>query len=153
MTFPAPWAKPEAGPLRSQRVDGPRFFSPAEAKATLPRLRPLLAELREGFDAYRFAKAQVDELTTVHRVPDDDPELASWRAKHDEAHAKTAALVRAIGELGADVKDPLLGLVDFYHQRKDGSIVLLCYRDDEADLAHWHTLESGFAGRRPLAEL
>lgn len=134
-------------------MEGPRFFSPAEAKAALPRLRPLLAALRESFDDYRFAKAQVDELTAIHRAAEDDPELRSWRARLEEARHRTEALVQGIGEVGADVKDPLLGLVDFYHERADGSIVLLCYRDDEPDLAWWHPVESGFAGRRPLDEL
>jgi hypothetical protein len=39
--------------------------------------------------------------------------------------------------------------VDFYG-RRDGEVVYLCWRDGEDRVAHWHTLGSGFAGRRPL---
>lgn len=130
-----------------------RTFSPEEAKALLPALRPRLAALREAFHEYRFAKQQVDEMVDVHLVAPDDVELARWRDAMEEWRVKVAAEVAAISEMGADVKDPLLGLIDLYHQRADGSVVLLCYRDDEPDLAYWHPLDTGFSGRRPLDEL
>jgi hypothetical protein len=134
----------------SRSLDEPRFFSPAEAIAQLPHLKPLLVQLREAFHEYRFAKAQVDELQR-----DEGPieEREEWERKARDLAAAVEGVVRAINEVGADVKDPLLGLVDFYHKRRDGSIVLLCYRDDEATITSWHALETGFVGRRPLKEL
>ena len=54
-----------------------------------------------------------------------------------------------IHELGAIVKDPDEGLVDF-PARHDGEDVLLCWRVGEDEVAWWHTLEDGFAGRKPL---
>lgn len=131
-------------------MEEPRFFSPDEAIAQLPRLKPLLAQLRETFHEYRFAKAQVDELTSFGEATE---ELADWERKARDLAAAVEGIVRSINEVGADVKDPLLGLVDFYHKRPDGSVVLLCYRDDEPTITHWHPLETGFAGRKPLKEL
>ena len=128
-----------------------RFFSPAEARAALPRLRPLLAELREAFHEYRFAREQWQELVSFGEG--EGSEAARWREETEARGQQVQALVDEIGAQGADVKDPLLGLIDFYHRRADGSIVLLCYRDDEKDLDHWHPLDTGFAGRRPLSEL
>lgn len=83
----------------------------------------------------------------------DFEEHRAWRQKEDALFARVQALVREANGLGADVKDPILGLVDFYHRRPDGQVVLLCYRDDEPDLAWWHPLDTGFGGRRPLSEL
>lgn len=126
----------------------------------LPAVRPLLAELRETFTQYRFAREQVDELVGMYG---EDParvtghpaqrEGIEWRERATKADARVRELLGELNALGADVKDPILGLIDFYHKRDDGEVVLLCYRDDEDDLRYWHALDTGFAGRRPLDEL
>jgi Uncharacterized conserved protein (DUF2203) len=65
----------------------------------------------------------------------------------------TLDLQRAIAELQAAdivVRDVVRGLVDFPAVR-DGQEVYLCWLVDEPDIEHWHELDAGFAGRRPLA--
>ena len=52
-----------------------------------------------------------------------------------------------------EVKDPDQGLIDFRTKRR-GREVYLCWKLGEGDrVAFWHDLETGFSGRRPLAEL
>lgn len=141
-------------------MDSVRFFTPDEARATLPHLKPLLAELREAFHAYRFARAQVDELLAMFG---EDPSLAPghpqetearrWKEEAQRGDGRVREAIAKITALGADVKDPIVGLVDFYAKRPTtGETVLLCYRDDEVALDYWHPLTTGFAGRRPLTE-
>ncbi len=55
----------------------------------------------------------------------------------------------AVNELGAYVKDPEIGLVDFYAWRGD-EMVFLCWRHGEHDIVAWHGLDEGFAGRKRL---
>ena len=55
----------------------------------------------------------------------------------------------ALQELGLLVKDLDEGLVDFPALRGDEE-VLLCWRLGEEEVAFWHTLGDGFAGRKPL---
>jgi hypothetical protein len=65
----------------------------------------------------------------------------------------TLELQRAIAELQAAdivVRDVVRGLVDFPAVR-DGDEVYLCWLVDEPEIEHWHELDAGFAGRRPLA--
>jgi hypothetical protein len=65
----------------------------------------------------------------------------------------TLDLQRAVAELQADdivVRDVVRGLVDFPAVR-DGEEVYLCWLVDEPEIEHWHELDAGFAGRRPLA--
>jgi hypothetical protein len=65
------------------------------------------------------------------------------------------ALREALGEvdrLGGEIKDLDVGLVDFL-ARRGGEDVYLCWKFGEKTLGHWHTLEAGFRGRRPLDEL
>jgi hypothetical protein len=131
---------------------------PRRQRPSTPRLRPLLAGLRDAFHDYRFALAQRDELRALHGDALDDPanpdraEWQHWASRTAALHARVEGLVKDINALGADVKDPMLGLVDFYAARGNGH-VLLCYRDDEDTIRYWHDVEAGFAGRRPLSEL
>jgi hypothetical protein len=48
------------------------------------------------------------------------------------------------------VKDLDEGLIDFPAKHPGGDTVLLCWRLGETDVAYWHGLEEGFAGRKPL---
>jgi len=59
------------------------------------------------------------------------------------------AIVREIEQSGAHLKDVRLGLVDFPAER-DGRPIYLCWQFGEPEVAFWHGLEDGFAGRQPL---
>lgn len=56
---------------------------------------------------------------------------------------------REVQALGLLVKDPQIGLCDFYG-RVDGKIVFLCWRYGEDAVAHYHDIDAGYAGRKPL---
>lgn len=128
-----------------------RLFTPAEANALVPRLRPLLAQLRETYHEYSFARSQWEELEAFGEGGGD--EARAWHAKADGLGARVLSLLEEVRALGADVKDPTLGLADFPVRREDGTVALLCYRDDEESIGYWHSIEDGFAGRRPIHEL
>ena len=51
--------------------------------------------------------------------------------------------------IGVLVKDLEKGLLDF-PTVMDGKPALLCWKQGEPAIAHWHTEEEGFAGRKPL---
>lgn len=102
-------------------------FTRAGAEALLPRVRPLLEDLRRRKATY-------------------DARPSAPVAREIEA------LLREVAELGIEVKDLDRGLIDFRTQR-GGEEVYLCWRLGEGDtISWWHTLDGGFAGRRPLAE-
>jgi len=65
-----------------------------------------------------------------------------------EAEA-VAAAVEELNRLGVLVKDLDRGLVDFPALRQ-GEEVLLCWQVGEDEVAFWHGVEEGFAGRKPL---
>jgi hypothetical protein len=54
-----------------------------------------------------------------------------------------------LAALGVVVKDLDAGLVDFPAER-DGRAVFLCWQLGEDEVAFWHGVEEGFAGRKPL---
>jgi hypothetical protein len=61
-----------------------------------------------------------------------------------------AEAAERLEELGVIVKDADRGLVDFPALRENGEEVLLCWQVGEEEIAFWHGVEEGFAGRKPL---
>jgi hypothetical protein len=59
------------------------------------------------------------------------------------------AVIRDVIDLGVEIKHLDPALIDFPSFR-DGRIVYLCWQEGEPTIAHWHDVETGFAGRRPL---
>jgi len=133
----------------------PRLWTVDEANARLPALQELLPRLRVWAgrlgevhqELERLVKFWGDELNSR-----DHPDHglhgrleAEWRNLTKRLDESVAAL-RAEG---IELKQLETGLVDFY-ALLDGELVLLCWKADEAEVSHYHTLESGFAGRRPL---
>ncbi len=57
-------------------------------------------------------------------------------------------LLRGVSELGIEIK-AADGLCDF-RSRHEGRVVYLCWRFGEERIGHFHELDTGFAGRRPL---
>jgi hypothetical protein len=76
-------------------------------------------------------------------------EFAGVQEQLEQESAGVARCVEGIHELGGMVKDLDEGLVDFL-ARRDEEEILLCWRLGEDEIAHWHGLEEGFAGRKPL---
>lgn len=129
-----------------------RHFTAAEANEALPAVRPLVERLVAHRRA--LAETQTAHAELVARIAgnggDIDPKkVAALDERVTEEIAGVARCVNGIHELGAVVKDPDIGLVDFPAVR-DGEEILLCWRLGEEAVEFWHGLEEGFAGRKPL---
>lgn len=129
-----------------------RYFTPAEANELLPAVRALA----ERMVAHRraLAVATVRHARIAAKIagngggvrPHEVDELGA--AIEGEA-AAVVECVRELQDLGVLVKDLDEGLVDFPALRGDEE-VLLCWRVGEKEVAFWHGLEEGFAGRKSL---
>jgi hypothetical protein len=60
-------------------------------------------------------------------------------------------LQEELAQLGVELKDFFIGLIDF-RSMQDGREVYLCWKLGEPDVGHWHELDAGYAGRRPILE-
>jgi hypothetical protein len=129
-----------------------RYFTPAEANAHLEQVRPLA----EALVAHRLAMgvAAARRAQLVQRISgnggDFDPQEPSALEEEFKREGEAVArCVEGLEGLGVLVKDLDRGLVDFPALR-DGEEVLLCWHVGEDEVAFWHGLEEGFAGRKPL---
>jgi hypothetical protein len=129
-----------------------RHFTPEEANAELEHIRPLVEQLVALRTEHALALERQEELERKIRgngggIP--PAELASATAEVDAVARRLARLVDEIASHGAEVKDLDTGLIDFPALRH-GEMVLLCWQLGEDEIAWWHSVEDGFAGRRPL---
>jgi hypothetical protein len=129
-----------------------RVFTLEEANALLAEIEPLARELVEHRRA--LAQARSTRRRLAAQVAGNgggiDPRMAVELDERvaDELKA-LARCVNAIHGLGALVKDPDEGLVDFPARRGDED-VYLCWRLGEDEIEYWHGVDEGFAGRKPL---
>ena len=125
-----------------------RLFTPREANAMLPVLRPLLAALADQ----HAEREQMEELLIEveqdsGRAPARD--RIELEVQLDTNLAERKRLFEALARHGIEVKDPAIGLIDFHAQR-GSEVVFLCYKLGEPEVAYWHPLDDGYRGRKPL---
>lgn len=65
--------------------------------------------------------------------------------------AEYQATWNEVEQMGAVLKDPRLGLLDFYG-RVDGKLVWLCWKYGEDECCHYHALDEGFSGRKEIGQ-
>ena len=130
----------------------PRHFTPREANDELQEIRPLA----EALVAHRVEqrRLQTERVELAAKIAGngggiDSQAIADLEEAEQLERVEIARCVNAIHSRGAIVKDIDEGLVDFPAVR-EGSEILLCWRLGEDEVAHWHGLEEGFAGRKQL---
>jgi hypothetical protein len=129
-----------------------RYFTPSEANELLAEVRPLAESLVEHRQGMRLAAERRARLTA--RIagnggdldPQEPGELDEQFQRESQAVTQAAERLERLGVL---VKDLDTGLVDFPTLR-EGKEVLLCWQVGEDEVAHWHGVDEGFAGRKPL---
>jgi hypothetical protein len=129
-----------------------RYFTPEEANALLPEVRPVAERLvghRRSMAVAAARRARFVQRIAGNGGDFDPQEQRGLEEEFEREGASVAACVAQLEELGVLVKDLDRGLVDFPALRGDEE-VLLCWEVGEEEVAYWHGLDEGFAGRKPL---
>jgi hypothetical protein len=132
-----------------------RTFTLSEAHELLPVLESLLRAAIGGRKLIEDVDAELQEAaqrvflnggTFLNVVG-----LARRKAERRKAEQRIQDAIAEIHATGVQVKDLDVGLLDFPCV-VDGDTILLCWKMGEASITHWHTMESGFAGRQPITD-
>lgn len=125
----------------------PHYFTLEEANAAIEIIRPLMQEI-----------LKIRDHILAHQ-----PEIwpAMERSAGNGGNANLSRLASDFGRLddllhevlatGVQVKDVNTGLLDFPARRQDHE-VYLCWKYGEDKIEFWHEIDSGFAGRQPIAD-
>jgi hypothetical protein len=134
--------------------NAPRIFSIAEANALIPSLSALVADQLREQSEIEQGLAELTRLTG--RAPrslalnsEDSNEVGRLKQSLRERVRRYESGWEEVQRLGCVVKDPRIGLVDFYG-RIEGRTVWLCWRYGEDSIGYYHDLDAGFSGRRAL---
>jgi hypothetical protein len=130
-----------------------RTFTLDEAQSLLPVLESLLRTAINVKQVIEEADAEFEALH--HRIflnggmfLDIIP-LARRRAERAKAEQQAKDALAEIDSIGVQVKDLSIGLLDFPCE-VEGQTILLCWKLGEPAITHWHGLQEGFAGRKPI---
>lgn len=138
---------------------GPSFYTPkpvspsrpgkrftlAEANRTLPLVQRIVGDIVKTHE-------QVKALQDGASATRNKENAAAQQRQYEQAIERLQTLVDELHGVGCELKDSQNGLVDFIgrHQGRD---VCLCWKLGEENIGFWHELQTGFAGRQPVASL
>ncbi len=131
-----------------------RVFTISEINALIPALSSLVGDqLREQSDI-EHGLAELTRLSgaspnSLEAGADDRKDVLKLKRDLKTRIERYEAGWQRVKSLGGVIKDPQIGLVDFYG-RVGEKLVWLCWRYGEDTLGYYHDLESGYPGRRPL---
>jgi hypothetical protein len=121
-----------------------RLYSVEEANAMLPTLRALVERIRDN----QVALADDTSVAAVREKASHNGGGLPGRHLADTSRALERDL-KELQALGIVLRDPITGLIDFFHQR-EGETVFLCWKLGERRVEWWHPVHTGIAGRQRL---
>ncbi|MGC2449164.1 MAG: DUF2203 domain-containing protein [Candidatus Sulfotelmatobacter sp.] len=132
-----------------------RSFTLNEAQLLVPVLESLLRvaiKAKNGMEEF-----DAEQQALHHRIflsggmfLDVVP-LARRKAERAKAEQRLKDTLAEIDSIGVQVKDLDIGLLDFPCE-VEGQTILLCWKLGEKSITHWHGVQEGFAGRKPIDE-
>ncbi|TMG28993.1 MAG: DUF2203 family protein [Chloroflexi bacterium] len=120
------------------------FYSVDEANALVLKLKPLLERIRDT----QQALAEDKTVAAVREKASHNG--GGLPGRHLSELTRTLERdLHQLQEWGIVLRDPSIGLIDFFHQRQ-GETVFLCWKLGESRVEWWHPVDTGIAGRERL---
>lgn len=134
----------EARAARPARVRHDRHYAVEEADAALEWVG-------ERLRAMRHARERLTDSEARAALTDATPQNGGGAPGRvvSEGFLELREALAALQGAGVVLRDLERGLVDFPALR-DGREVYLCWVEGEEQIAFWHDLDAGYAGREPL---
>jgi hypothetical protein len=121
------------------------YFTLQEANEALNIIRPLMDEVQRI--RQKILEKQPEAWPAIEKSAGNGGNRALSNMVQD--FEKFDALVHRIQDTDVLIKDINTGLLDFPALR-DGREVYLCWQYGEDEIAFWHEVEAGYAGRQPI---
>ena len=127
--------------------DAEHIFTRGEARSVLPRLKPLLREIREEWLRIKELNPEIQKTREKAMLDGYSP----YGVEYVESVSHLMHVMSQVREMGVLIKDLDKGLVDFPYLKHE-RVVYLCWHLGEESIDYWHETESGFSSREPLDE-
>lgn len=127
-----------------------KIFTVEKANRALPLVRRIVADILEEHPRWKELVARYEVAVAAARPETGEPAKAQeLRRAVNESAERISGFVAELEQIGVVAKGLEQGLVDFFGMH-DGRLVHLCWQHGETEVAHWHELDTGFAGRQPI---
>lgn len=126
-----------------------QYVTLAQAQRRLPHVKKLLSQALHHKNMLHMA-------LSVDLQYEDELEDSHFDTKfHKEFHRLSYdfyQILETLEKKGVLIRDLDSGLIDFisFHNNRE---ICLCFRLGEEKITHWHEVDAGFTGRRPIEEL
>lgn len=137
---------------------GPQFFTPRSVRPSRPRRRFTLEQANKSLPLVKRIVGDIVRTHTQAAKLQQEYERAGPRGQKpllgplEQMLHRLEDYVDELSEIGCELKDYQIGLIDFTG-RYQGRDICLCWKLGEETITHWHELNSGFAGRKPVSLL
>jgi hypothetical protein len=137
---------------------GPQSFTPQSVTPSRTNKRFTLSQANKSLP---YVSRVVKDLVTVNRTVAVLQQKIEKKGGKDRISCEKELAVSKdrlqwfadeLAAVGAELKDPRSGLIDFIGRHK-GHDVCLCWRLGEEKVGFFHEMETGFAGRQPVSSL
>ncbi|HVX85455.1 MAG TPA: DUF2203 domain-containing protein [Phycisphaerae bacterium] len=127
---------------------GKKYFTLDEASRALPLVKRIAADIQRT----QAQRLRIHAELSVGLSDLSPRRQADLQSDFDRATDRLESLIEELTQIGVDLKDPSRALLDFpcLHEGRE---VLLCWKADEETITHWHEVDGGFAGRKPVCHL
>lgn len=126
-----------------------QHFTVEQANRTLPLVRRIVEDVVDQHRRWREAILELD-LASQAGEPEESPRVEDLVRQARDLSRELDGYQRELRDIGVQLKDSRLGLVDFPSEI-GGRTVLLCWRLGEPEVQFWHEVNAGYAGRQPLS--
>jgi hypothetical protein len=130
------------------------LFTVDDANRALPLVQKIVSDIVQTWEVVSELEQRLELVSK--RAPKQrqgdvyDEEVAQSQAELEQERGTLQGYIEELKRIGVELKG-LDGLCDFPSLR-NGREVYLCWRLGEPSVAHWHEIDAGFAGRRPIEE-
>ncbi|MFN4261746.1 MAG: DUF2203 domain-containing protein [Gemmataceae bacterium] len=138
-----------------QPTAGKKYFTAAQANATLPLVRAIVTDITQLAQELRERHERLARVlprdSRIHLDALHEEEIQHIQEEFERDQERMQAYEEELRRLGVELKDYYIGLIDFPCWM-NGREVYLCWKLGEPEVGHWHEIDAGFAGRRKLSK-
>jgi hypothetical protein len=136
MAGPQSVTPPSVSPSKTKKR-----FTLAEANRSLPYVSRVVKDLVSAGRTMSVLQQRIEKKGGKDRIS-SEKELVGLKER-------LSMLMDELSAVGAELKDPRSGLIDFIGRHK-GHDVCLCWKLGEEKVSFFHELDTGFSGRQPV---
>jgi hypothetical protein len=125
-----------------------RYFTVAEANRSLVLVKRIVADIVRHYAGLGDLQETLEAAAACGARKQSD----SARDELLRTVEKLQACLEELEEIGVELKDWSRGIVDF-PCRVDAQEVYLCWEHGQDQVAYWHEVQDGYAGKQPITTL